>query len=139
MGKSAKEWFTHLPEPIRSQAVANWEESNWDNRNNLFDSLDSALNTFHWSSTPQGQAHWYIIHSRAEAGEFDQPEPNQHGWISIKDRLPTAEDADKVGNVMIATDTVGIVPFVWVIANNAICPFWQPLPKLPEVKGGENV
>ena len=134
MKKSAKEWFAQLPEPIRSQAVANWETSNYVNKNNPFNSLASALATFPW----RDYEYWGAIQTLACKGEFDRPEPNLHGWISVKDRLPTKEDADSVGNVMIVSkdETVSIMPVVWVVANNAICPFWQPLPKLPEVKGG---
>ena len=136
MGKSAKEWYQHLPEPIRSQAVANSMGLNWQ-YSNLAECL---LGNFIWTTSTQGSNYWDTLYARACAGEFDQPEPNLHGWIAVTDRLPTKEDGDKVGNVMIVSEdkTVSIMPVIWVVANNAICPFWQPLPKLPEVKGGEN-
>jgi hypothetical protein len=137
MKKSAKEWFAHLPEPIRSQAVANSNNLNMD-----YSTLAECLfKNFIWIDTPQGDDYWCETHNRADAGEFDQAEPNQHGWISVSDRLPTAEDGDERGDVLVL-DKNGLKSIgspKWVKINKDWIQFWQPLPKLPEVKGGDAV
>jgi len=142
MKKSAKEWFEHLPEPIRSQAVENWEDSRREEKHDKFNSLVEALDTFPWAKTSQGFSYWNLINFRAKLGEFDQPEPNLHGWISVADRLPTQEDGDEGGDVLVLL-TPNKIPkktiFAWQSLQNASKEtHWQPLPKLPEVKGGEN-
>jgi hypothetical protein len=153
MKKLAKEWFAHLPEPIRSQAVANCRGLDV-----TYSTLSGCLfANFTWSKTPQCNDYWYDIYTRAEAGEFDQPEPNLHGWISVKDRLPTQGEAVLViGDFnselsgFLEKNQCGLV--AWGSVEYSQCKdycyfpqwytnikFWQPLPKLPEVKGGENV
>ena len=152
MKKTAKEWFAQLPEPIRSQAVAN---------SKCLDAIHSTLSgclfaNFAWTKTPQLESYWYDIHRRAELGEFDQPEPNLHRWIAVADRLPDVGsevlvigDCDSDLSSFPEKNQVGLV--VWDSVSNSKCKdwcyysqwytniqFWQPLPKLPEVKGGEN-
>jgi hypothetical protein len=146
--KTALEWFAHLPEPIRSQAVSNWDKYAFeDEKEDTHNSLHGAINSFDWEETPQGDDYWDIIHSRAEAGEFDQPEPNLHGWVAIADRLPTQEDGDEFENVLIYRATTSknqrdlskaIIKWNMLKYSDADSTYWQPLPKLPEVKGGEN-
>ena len=148
MKKTAKEWYQHLPEPIRSQAMANWENTEHFGKNDLFSSLDDALNLWIWDD------YWVDISIRAQRGEFDQPEPNLHGWIAVTDRLPDAGsevlvigDCDSDLSGFPEKNQVGIV--VWDSVQKSKCKdwcyylqwytniqFWQPLPKLPEVKGG---
>ena len=138
MGKTAKEWYQQLPEPIRSQAVANSRGLDV-----IYSTLSGCLfANFTWTQTAQGEDYWYEIHFRAQYGEFDQPEPNLHGWIAVTDRLPTAEDGDENGEVLVLL-TPNKIPkktiFAWRSLQNASNEtMWQPLPKLPEVKGGEN-
>jgi hypothetical protein len=163
MKKSAKEWFAHLPEPIRSQAVANWEEGTSVTRDQVVESVGGALiQGFIWESAPESNGditYWAKIYIRAKAGEFDQPEPNLHGWISVADRLPTADDGGTDFLVLVEL-SLGYEYQIaeWFDAEDGETPlsfnindtwsgqnqierevlFWQPLPKLPEVKGGEN-
>jgi hypothetical protein len=203
MKKSAKEWFAQLPEPIRSQAVANWEEGTSVTRDQVVESVcDALIHGFIWESAPESKGditYWAKIYTRAKAGEFDQAEPNLHGfsakidkdqvikaychirtidntipddllnfikdsaiskldnlhgWISVSDRLPTQGEAVLViGDFnselsgFLEKNQCGLV--AWGSVEYSQCKdycyfpqwytnikFWQPLPKLPEVKGG---
>ena len=58
-------------------------------------------------------------------------ELNLHGWIPVSERLPTAEDADELGDVLILTNN-GVKKIVNWIAIKPNITFWQQLPKLPE-------
>ena len=123
----------------------------------LFEDLTSAIGDgFYFDETPQGDEYWEDICARADRGEFNQPEPNLHGWIAVSDRLPDAGsevlvigDCDSDLSGFPEKNQVGIV--VWDSVQKSKCKdwcyysqwytniqFWQPLPKLPEVKGGEN-
>lgn len=130
--KTALEWFQHLPEPIRSQAV----ENSGDRLHRKYSSLPQCLiSNFEWTGWG---CHWIDIYNRAKAGEFDQPQPNLNGWIPVADRLPTAKDADEGGDVLVLTKESVKKIVNWIAIKPAQIKFWQPLPKLPEVKGGDN-
>lgn len=132
--KKALEWFEQLPEPIRSQAIENWEKSDWEGKDRLFESLPSSLIlTFDWELTLQKRPYWVNIEYRASNGEFDQP--NLHGWIPVGERLPEESDADEFGNVLILTETKKEIAHISLVKMNLHgLQFWKPLPKLPEVK-----
>lgn len=142
--KTAIEWFQHLPEPYRSQAVENFKADTDYTDEDLFKSLsDSLINGFFWVETPQGFRYWSEIKARAIDGEFDKPFPELHGWIPVSERLPTADDADEFGNVLIYhSDTnepeknmsKGIIKWNMLRHSDPNTTFWQPLPKLPEVQ-----
>jgi hypothetical protein len=62
----------------------------------------------------------------------------QSEWISVKDRLPTKEDADKYEHVLAITRD-GRVRDWWyelVIFSSKNFTHWMPLPAPPEMKGG---
>jgi hypothetical protein len=129
MKKTAKEWFEQLPEPYRTQALENCTAKGEE------DSLSEAIfGGFIWSLTPQGYGYWSDIKLRAIRGEFDKPIPNLHNWIPVGERLPTNEDADENGDVLVlGIDNIKRVYFydaVRIQKDNI--KFWQPLPKLPE-------
>lgn len=69
MKKTILEWYEHLPEPIRSQAI-----ENYDGTESMPDSIDSAINEgFFWDLTREGCNYWENIYNRALNGEFDTP------------------------------------------------------------------
>ena len=131
MSKSAKEWFKHLPEPYRTQAIENSRRLDAEHES----LADALLNQFWWKDTPEGQGYnyWDSIHQRAINGEFDL---NLHGWIPVKERLP---EMPSENYLVVKNGVVGISLFRgdW---NNFQCDLedfqcvthWQPLPKLPE-------
>jgi hypothetical protein len=127
--KPPLEWFQQLPEPYRTQAIENWEKSKWEDKHDLFESIRDAFHTFSWAYSQQGEDYWNSIFKRAIKGEFDL---NLNGWIPVRDRLPTFQDSDELGDVLvISTDLVKkIANWVEIKPNNI--KFWQPLPKLPE-------
>ena len=71
--KPAKEWFEQLPEPVRSQAIANIIFDK-----DFFEDLsDTLFGAFAWEGTIQGGDYWHNIHSRCLRGEFAPKEPEQ--------------------------------------------------------------
>lgn len=65
-------------------------------------------------------------------------EGKQREWISVEDRLPTKEDADKYEHVLAITRD-GRVRDWWyelVIFSSKNFTHWMPLPQPPEMKGG---
>lgn len=70
-GKTAREWLEELPEPYRSQAIANAENpecelDSEDIASSLFRGLGFA---FKWNKTPEGDSYWREAHRKLEAGE----------------------------------------------------------------------
>ena len=61
-------------------------------------------------------------------------ELNLHGWIPVSERLPTKDDADENGDVLVLdhNNVKSICTPKWVKINSEWLRFWQPLPKLPE-------
>jgi cobalamin biosynthesis Mg chelatase CobN len=52
--KTILEWYEELPEPIRSQAIANY-----DYENSVAITLSGAIATgFNWGTTPEGFDYW---------------------------------------------------------------------------------
>ena len=70
MTKKTTEWYEQLPEPIRSQATANF--------NNYFTSSESLpeaiMRGFDWIDSKEGDEYWARVHYRAKSGEFDKHE-----------------------------------------------------------------
>ena len=148
--KTAKEWFEQLPEPIRTQAIEAWEKSDWNTKNYLCESLVDALNNWEWDD------YWGDVFNRFVKGEFDTP--NLHGWIPVGERLPEHNeqvlvigdlDTDLTEGGETENNKVGLV--AWSSVDLSPCvdtccysmwysniQFWQPLPKLPEVRNETN-
>jgi hypothetical protein len=61
-------------------------------------------------------------------------EPNLNNWIPVSERLPTKEDADEFGNVLILRENErkSITRFDMVRFCDKETTMWQLLPKLPE-------
>jgi len=69
--KPILEWYEQLPEPYRSQAIANY-----DGKRKEANSLERAIvHGFVWSHTPkhQGKNYWLDISDKAKRGEFTKP------------------------------------------------------------------
>lgn len=69
-------WYDQLPEPIRSQAIENYDAdyANYHNKSEETDSDHEAIASgFYWGLTKQGYRYWNDIHDRAAKGEFDIP------------------------------------------------------------------
>lgn len=128
MKKPALQWFEQLPEPIRSQAIAN----SYGLSTQYANIGECLYLNFEGAKTSQGYEYWDTIRTRARNGEFDQP--NLHGWIPVGERLPTDEDGDENGDVLTLNFNNKKQIFNWVAVRPAVIQFWQPLPKLPEVK-----
>ena len=66
--KSNVQWYLHLPEPFKMQAVINAEKDDMLHR--MASSMGEALCAFPWDTTPQGRDYWHGVFKRAEAGEI---------------------------------------------------------------------
>lgn len=79
--KPILEWYEQLPEPIRSQAI-----DNYDGQFEFASSSAAAIcDGFDWSLTKikgQGVEQWLEIYNRAERGEFDDPITKLHQLIT---------------------------------------------------------
>lgn len=134
MTKTALQWFEQLPEPIRTQAKDAFNDSGWSNKDKLYESLPYALTNWEWNE------YWFGIFIRATKGEFDPP--RLHGWIPVGERLPTADDADEFGHVLILREVnesqkntcKSIIAYNMVRHCEKETTMWQPMPKLPEVQ-----
>jgi hypothetical protein len=58
--KTVKEYLQELPEPARSQALANmW----WEDADSIYPNIKIALyQAFNWSKSPQGYQYWKKVH-----------------------------------------------------------------------------
>lgn len=71
--------FKHLPEPYRTQALVNLENSSWGMSNKkysgdltrLVDIVTWAIgNGFSWSGTPEGGSYWSNLNEKYYRGEL---------------------------------------------------------------------
>jgi len=93
--KTVLEWLEMLPEPIRSQAIENWENDNEYEPSAMRPTLANALAlAFDWGGTPkdQGYEYWRNIKDRARSGEFDTladliPWPEEAAWDSAPENV----------------------------------------------------
>ncbi len=71
--KPILEWYEELPEPIRSQAIANHDPSFYGDADEAPSRSDAISEGFSWKQSPQGHNHWEAVHDKAEAGHYDKP------------------------------------------------------------------
>lgn len=71
--KLPNEWFEYLPEPYRTQALANY---NNDKRSDYEVGFNHCLFTgFTWAQTDEGHQYWRNAHDRLRAGIIQKVEP----------------------------------------------------------------
>ena len=68
--KPILEWYEQLPEPIRSQAIANCS-SYYRERDCLHRAIGAGMI---WCRTPEGFQYWSDVYDKAERGEFNKPD-----------------------------------------------------------------
>ena len=72
--KPILEWYQDLPEPIRSQAIENYDPEFAKRVNGITPSQSGAISSgFIWAETVHGNDYWLDICNRAAMGEFDDP------------------------------------------------------------------
>ena len=70
--KTILEWYEELPEPIRSQAIANYDPS-YRNMSEEVKSLSEAfIDGFSWGRSNEGFTYWNDIDDKAENGDYDK-------------------------------------------------------------------
>lgn len=75
--KPILDWYLQLPEPIRSQAIENYDADFASRSESMvaesFKGVERSLRVgFNWDKSPQGYKHWDMISQRAAKGEFDK-------------------------------------------------------------------
>jgi hypothetical protein len=86
--KPILEWYEELPEPIRSQAIANYDPS--FSEVDEIESLSEAIGEgFNWMPSPQEHHYWEEVHNKAEAGEYT---PQSTLEQSLSDLTKTLEE-----------------------------------------------
>jgi hypothetical protein len=86
--KTILEWYEELPEPIRSQAIANYDPS-YSEADETSSKSESIKRGFNWYRSPQENHYWEEVHNKAEAGEYDTPTPLEQ---SLSDLTKTLEE-----------------------------------------------
>lgn len=67
--KPILDWYSLLPEPIRSQAIENIHHNFIDGTETLSDAILLGLR---WGHKMEEQEYWNSIYNRALSGEFDK-------------------------------------------------------------------
>jgi hypothetical protein len=78
-----------------------------------------------------------FTHAKREADTLRQEladEKRTHGWVSVKDRMPTKKDADKFGYILKYGPTSVYLSF-WN-APHIEDDLWMPIPPLPSTESG---
>ncbi|ADF42363.1 hypothetical protein S-CBS2_gp007 [Synechococcus phage S-CBS2] len=73
MRKTPEEWFEQLPEPYRSQAIANRTIDSVVDIGEAHSLTEAFTVGFIWKNTPEGSNYWEKVYHMAEKGEFDTP------------------------------------------------------------------
>ena len=68
--KPILEWYEELPEPIRSQAIANYDPK-FCNSLRVESQSVAIARGFNWDKSPQGFDYWNNIDSKALRGDYD--------------------------------------------------------------------
>jgi hypothetical protein len=58
------EWYEELPEPIRSQAIKNYNFQNTIRNEESVASKRIAIDHFNWEGTPEGFDYWNDIYNK---------------------------------------------------------------------------
>lgn len=86
-----------------------------------------------WKGECFSKLKWYESQDKRLHPELLE-EPKQP-WISTEDRLPTEEDANKMGSVIAIMEHDGFPRSWWydlVVRYPHLYPYWMPFPKPPE-------
>jgi hypothetical protein len=89
--KTILEWYEELPEPIRSQAIANYDPSFYNEEQ--VSSISYAIYLgFNWWGTPksEGLDYWVGIGRKADNGVYNKPQPPLEQ--SLSDLTKTLEE-----------------------------------------------
>jgi hypothetical protein len=72
--KPILEWYKDLPEPIRSQAIANYDPNYCNHDEEAYSLSKAFLDGFSWGGSNEGFIYWDDIDDKAEAGYYDKPQ-----------------------------------------------------------------
>jgi len=83
--KTYKEWFEQLPEPYRSEAIANDDPSYSPYGNGKANTLLESIEfSFNWLLSKEGTHYWEHVYARAKKGDFDKPTKQDHYNVPIQ-------------------------------------------------------
>lgn len=64
-------WLSTLPEPLRTQALENYNPDWWNFKPDAGTLSDALYFAFFWERTDQGYEYWSTVQKRAKRGEYD--------------------------------------------------------------------
>jgi hypothetical protein len=108
--KTIREWLEELPEPYRSQALANRSERTDPVKADT--QADAVGMAFDWGSSPEGGKYWSWLCGRLRAGEPIDLPTLVRTYLTVKDEMREAilgrdddtrrigEDMDKAENAL---------------------------------------
>jgi hypothetical protein len=70
--KTILEWYEELPEPIRSQAIANYDPIYRDNNSEANSLRNAIIDGFSWGRSTEGFDYWNDIDNKALAVHYDK-------------------------------------------------------------------
>jgi len=85
--RTAIEWLEDLPEPYRSQALANAKKLDTSYFPNMIaNDLATALDAFYWDRTPEGESYWHALNDKLLNGEplvAEEKPTTVKGWLEL--------------------------------------------------------
>lgn len=90
--KPILEWYEELPEPIRSQAIANYDPEFY--RDSMAESLVKAIGAgFNWEESPEKDDYWEEIYDLAESGDYDKTTPLEQALSDLTKTLVEVQES----------------------------------------------
>lgn len=77
-------WLKMLPEPYRSQAIKNHNESNWGTTDGVPSLAEAIGEGFEWSESREGWFYWNDMYDDFKQGKI-RPQPDI--WLEIQQEL----------------------------------------------------
>lgn len=71
-----------LPEPYRSQLVANYDPEYYTHPEETTTVFKLIACSFSWCNSPEGTKYWSALAARANANEFDTPQPDNEPVVN---------------------------------------------------------
>lgn len=96
MNKTIREWYEELPEPYKTEALANCEKQStldWNTADATCNKLSEAVAFgFLWQNTPENEDYWQVVYDTLEADEFDEEHDEEQQYEADEFKKNRRED-----------------------------------------------